>query len=141
MEKIANSLKLSHWDSFSWLLFLLVVVFGWKGLETLHYNREGFKQAGNWLSRETLAGDPVDDPYCWSHYHAGRVFVEGRTDLPHSNPRVRYVVVERSKNPHIRLQTFSEKDLIQQGGAVVFEHKSKKKGTPEAIVVYKVIVP
>jgi hypothetical protein len=141
VEKVAHSSKSSHWGSFSWLLFFLVIAFGWKGLETLHYNREGFKQAGNWLSRATLPGDPVDDPYCWSHYHAGRVFVEGRTDLPHSNPRVRYVVVERSKNPHVRLQTFSEKDLVQQGGTVVFEHKSKKKGTPEAIVVYKVIVP
>lgn len=124
-----------------WVLLILLVPSLWKSMETLHYNREGFKQAGHWLAKNSLPGDPVDDPFCWTHYHAGKVFLEGAKNLEHSNPGIRYVVVEKSKNPHIRLQTFSEEKLLKDGGELVFEHKGKNKGAPPCIMVFKIPAP
>ncbi|MSR32750.1 MAG: hypothetical protein EXR99_14735 [Gemmataceae bacterium] len=112
-----------------------------KSMETLHYNREGFKQAGQWLSEHIQPGDPVEDPFCWSHFYAGKVFLEGKQNLPHSKPRLKYVVVERSKNPHVRLQTQKEEDLLKMAGQVVFSWDAKKTKSQLSVVVYSVPVP
>ena len=72
-------------------------------LARLHGNRDGFREVGVWLAHNTNPGDEIHDPMSWSAYHAGRVFVEGRADVPHSDPPVCYVVLEQSKNPHPHL--------------------------------------
>jgi Dolichyl-phosphate-mannose-protein mannosyltransferase len=72
-------------------------------LARLHGNRDGFREVGVWLAENTKPGDEIYDPMTWTSYHAGRVFVEGRSDVPRSNPPVCYVVLEQSKSEHKQL--------------------------------------
>ncbi|MBJ7345248.1 MAG: hypothetical protein JHD09_08195, partial [Gemmataceae bacterium] len=104
----------------------------------LHYNREGFKQAGKWLSSNCKEGDLVEDAFCWSHFYAGKVFLEGKSGLVVSDPRVKYVVVERSGNPHLRLQTQDEESLKAQKGIVVYDWPCSRKGANSTVLVYEV---
>ncbi|MFM8933684.1 MAG: hypothetical protein ACKOS8_17615 [Gemmataceae bacterium] len=91
-------------------------------LEPLHLNRAGFKTAGYWIRENGSPGDEVIDPYQWSHYYAGRVFLE---DLPvaqiRSNPPVQWVVLEKGKSKHLRLNLPQEEDLLSQGAQLAFE--------------------
>ncbi len=72
-------------------------------LARLHGNRDGFREVGVWMAHNTKPGDEVLDPMSWTAYHAGRLFVEGRSDVPRSTPAVCYVVLEQSKNAHPHL--------------------------------------
>ena len=72
-------------------------------LARLHGNREGFREVGVWMAENTKPGDKIFDPLTWTSYHAGRVFVEGREDVPRSDPTVCYVVLEQSKSTHDHL--------------------------------------
>ncbi len=125
-------------NQISFLLLILILPSLWKNLETLHYNREGFKQAGKWIAENTNPGDIVEDPFCWSHYFAGRVFLEGKVDLKTSVPSAKFVVVERSANPHFRLQTQDEETLKAQDGKAVFEWVCSRKGLKSSVLVYAV---
>jgi hypothetical protein len=127
--------RLNH---FSLLLILLLVPSVYKSMETLHYNREGFKQVGKWLASNCKEGDLVEDAFCWSHYYAGKVFLEGKSGLVVSDPRVKYVIVERSGNPHLRLQTQDEESLKAQKGKVVYDWPCRRKGTNSTVLVYEV---
>ena len=123
------------------LLVLLLVPSVYKSMETLHYNREGFRQAGKWLASNCKEGDSVEDAFCWSHFYAGKLFLEGRPDLIASDPRVKYVIVERSGNPHLRLQTQDEESLKAQKGKVVYDWPCRRKGVNSTVLVYEVPVP
>jgi hypothetical protein len=127
--------RLNH---FSLLLILLLVPSVYKSMETLHYNREGFKQVGKWLASNCKEGDLVEDAFCWSHFYAGKVFLEGKSGLVVSDPRVKYVVVERSGNPHLRLQTQDEESLKAQKGKVVYDWPCRRKGVNSTVLVYEV---
>lgn len=127
--------RLNH---FSLLLLLLLVPSVYKSMETLHYNREGFKQAGKWLENHGKEGDLVEDAFCWSHFYAGKVFLEGKSGLVVSDPRVKYVIVERSGNPHLRLQTQDEESLKAQQGKVVYDWPCRRKGANSTVLVYEV---
>ena len=48
-----------------------------KTLQPLHEYRSGFREVGHWLAEHTRPIDKIDDPLCWAHYYAGRVFLEG----------------------------------------------------------------
>lgn len=107
--------------------------------EPLHANRSGFKQAGLWLAGNVPIGDEVQDPFCWTHFYAGRVFLEAETKgLPISHPRRKFVVVDRSASKHERLPVISEETLEKLGGKPVFIHESKKRRAGEAVIVYEV---
>ncbi|NDH06840.1 hypothetical protein EBX93_13125, partial [bacterium] len=101
---------------------------------------------GNWFlalfgrDMNSKPGDPVEDPFCWSHYYAGKVFLEGAMDLRFSEPRVKYVIVERSGNPHLRLNTQDEESLKAQQGKVVYDWACKRKGVHSTVVVYEIPV-
>jgi hypothetical protein len=69
----------------------------------LHGNRDGFREVGAWIAENTNPGDKVVDPMSWSYYHSGRVFVEGQSDVPRSDPPVSYVVLEESKSTHAHI--------------------------------------
>ena len=129
---------LRRMNQVSVLLILLLVPSFYKSMETLHYNREGFKQAGKWLSSNCKEGDLVEDAFCWSHFYAGKVFLEGKSGLVVSDPRVKYVVVERSGNPHLRLQTQDEESLKAQKGKVVYDWPCRRKGANSTVLVYEV---
>ncbi|NBY01581.1 MAG: hypothetical protein EBQ87_06315 [Planctomycetes bacterium] len=129
---------LNRMNNVSVLLILLLMPSVYKSMETLHYNREGFKQVGKWLAINCKEGDSVEDAFCWSHFYAGKVFLEGKSDLVASNPRVKYVVVERSSNPHLRLQTQDEESLKAQKGKVVYDWPCRRKGVNSTVLVYEV---
>jgi hypothetical protein len=68
-----------------------------KLLEPLHSDRTGFREAGLWLAEHVGPDDAVYDPYRWTSYYAGQDF---RPAMPMSRARTRFVVLERSDNPH-----------------------------------------
>jgi len=109
-------------------------------LEPLHLNRGGFKTVGHWIRDNGSPGDEVIDPYQWSHYYAGRVFLE---DAPlaqmRSNPPVRWVVLEKGKSKHVRLTLPQEEELLAQGAQIAFETTEKpgKSGVGKRLLVYK----
>src|SRR5262249_52734500 len=58
----------------------------------------------------------IDDPYCWAHFFAGRVFLEGEKNLVRHEPPVHYVVCESSANKHPHLHFRTEEELQKAGG-------------------------
>jgi len=73
-------------------------------LESLHANRSGFRDAGVWIAQHGHPWDEVIDPYSWSHYYAGRVFLEDESPAPpRGETKVCYVVLEASGREHSRL--------------------------------------
>jgi hypothetical protein len=91
-----------------WLSVLLVLALAvpasYRTLLPLHDERDGFREAGLWLAHHTKPGDLIKDPFAWTHYYAGRVFVERGVDAPATQPPVAYIVRENSTNPHPRLR-------------------------------------
>jgi hypothetical protein len=111
-----------------------------KTLEPLHVNRLGFRQAGYWLAENANPGDEIVDAYCWSHYYAGRVFLEGTTEpLPAHQPPVCYVVLERSSNNHARHeeQLAAARGLAEKGH-MVFSWTAPRAKDKAEIVVFEV---
>src|SRR6185437_10264314 len=78
------------------LLLLLTMAPLPRTLQSLHAERAGFRPVGQWLAEHAKPGDFIEDPYCWTYYWAGRVFVEGKTGLPTTDPTCFYVVLEES---------------------------------------------
>ena len=109
-----------------------------KTLAPLHADRAGHRTAGLWLSEHAGPNDRVDDPFCWAHYYAGKVFVEGMSLSPST---MRYVVLEKSKNPHSRLSSIPElRQLVEQQGTLVYHCPLKRPKTREEIEVFAVPV-
>jgi hypothetical protein len=85
------------------LPLLLALVSLPKTLQPLHLHRAGFREAGMWLAENTLPVDHIDDALCWSHYYAGRVFLEGKLFPPPAGYQPRdFIVIEDAGNPHPR---------------------------------------
>jgi hypothetical protein len=98
----------------TWLLLLT----GWclpATLKPLHANRTGFRAAGEWLAANTQPADEIVDPFCWSHFYAGRVLQESMQPRPASGPPTRYVVVTNSKNAHNRLNSLAAARALADG--------------------------
>jgi hypothetical protein len=114
-----------------------------KDVEPLHSNRKGFRDAGVWIAEHTAPYDKIMDPYCWTHYYAGRVFVEGKAyDVPDDQPRRCYVVVEESGNEHPRLGTsIPEAKRLALQGQQTFEYKARRKNEVCDVCVYAVPLP
>src|SRR5262249_45851739 len=101
--------RVSHRTAAAGVLLAVTATGLVKSMETLHADRAGFRSAGLWLAERALPGDDVLDPYCWAHYYAGQVFLEGVTPLvPAGHRPVRYVVLEESGHEHIRLPMVDE---------------------------------
>jgi hypothetical protein len=111
-------------------------------MERLHYNRGGFREAGDWLASHSTSQDPILDPYCWSHYYAGRVFIEGldtSTAAPESgNACVKYVVLEESNNPHPNLPEVREAERLVKQGTEVYRWKGRRGKEYAEVAIYKV---
>jgi hypothetical protein len=126
------------------LLLLLTVVPLTRTLDRLHGERAGFRSLGNWLAQHTEPGDYIEDPYCWTYFYAGRVFVEGRNDLPASTPSCFYVVIEESSNRHPRLvslQAAVKHVLEQRAAKIVHTEEIKRRRERVALHVWKVPGP
>jgi hypothetical protein len=121
------------------LLVSLTAATLYKNLEPLHANRKGFRDAGQWIADHTDASDEVIDPYCWTHYYAGRVFQEGKAvDVPVGHEHVRYVVLEESGNEHPRLPIVPEAKKMAEAGLKVFECRAQRKKEICDVSVYAV---
>ena len=122
----------------SCVLLLAVAASGLpKVLEPLHANRAGYHSAGQWLARNTHPADVIQDPFCWAHYYAGRVFLENLTVA--SPPGYRpdhYVVVEHSQNPHMRL-TLVPREIVDQGQLVYQCRLRSDQPNDEEVRVYR----
>jgi 4-amino-4-deoxy-L-arabinose transferase-like glycosyltransferase len=109
-----------------------------KTLQPLHAHRSGFRAAGLWLAEHSLPVDPVTDPLCWSHYYAGRVFLEGtRCTRPPDHHLHEYVVIEEAGNRHPRIPTYDEALKKAARGTEVFRcaaHRGQKTGS---VVIYQ----
>jgi hypothetical protein len=118
------------------LLLLLTIAPLPRTLARLHAERSGFRSLGHWLAAHTLPGDFIEDPYCWAYYYAGRVFVEGRRDLPEHKPKCFYVVLEESKNRHARLVSLQKavENILQHKGAKIVHTQEVRRGREKALL-------
>lgn len=117
------------------MAFLLVCLP--KTLETLHYNRDGFKEAGRWLAEHSHPTDPILDPLCWSHYYAGRVFLEHtHWDLPPVEKRREYIVIEDAGNPHPRVPEFRVAVEKAKKGEIVYRWSGKRGKKHADVLIY-----
>jgi hypothetical protein len=108
-------------------------------LEPLHANRKGFRHAGLWLGERVRPWDSVLDPYCWSHYYAGKVFHEGTNATPPEGVTpVDYVVVEIAGNEHARLPLMKEAGERSRRGEVVFRWTGRRRKEVVEVVVFAV---
>jgi 4-amino-4-deoxy-L-arabinose transferase-like glycosyltransferase len=121
------------------LLTLLVAATLPKTLEPLHWNRGGFRAAGLWLAAHSTSADEIDDPYCWAHYYAGRVFIEDEeTHAPDGHVPVWYLVVENAKSQHERLTKVNEVQRLKELGEPVWRWTGKRRKDEAEVVVYRV---
>lgn len=80
-----------------------------KVLEPLHQYRAGFKEVGDWLAENTHPIDKINDPLCWAHYYAGRVFLEHSSHpIPAGYRAHEYIVLESGDNKHPRVPVYAE---------------------------------
>ena len=63
-------------------------------LATLHGERAGFREAGQWLAQHVDHDVPLVDPYAWANYYAGRVFQENEGSRTAAGATHFYVVVD-----------------------------------------------
>ncbi len=141
----APALAGSRWtDGRVWsmgLLLLLSIAPLPRTLQSLHAERAGFRPVGRWLAENTCPGDFIEDPYCWTYYWAGRVFVEGLTSLPAQQPPCYYVVLEESKNEHVHLVSLRQAllDVLRQKGSTVVHEQAVRRGKSDVkILVWRV---
>jgi hypothetical protein len=135
-------------DGRTWSLALLLgltAVAASRTVQTLHAERAGFRTVGSWLADNICPGDFIEDPYGWASYYAGRVFLEGRDDLPARRPACYYVVLEKSMNRHPHLISLAMALLHVTDGkrkteVVHCEHVRRGKEKVE-ILVYRVHGP
>ena len=118
-------------------LFLVLIASGLpRTLAPLHADRAGHRTAGLWLAEHAGPSDIVDDPFCWAHFYAGKVFLEGLALPPFT---IRYIVLEKSKNPHSRLPSIPElRELAKRRGTLVYHCPLHRAGSKEEIEVFAV---
>jgi hypothetical protein len=113
-------------------------------LQKLHGDRAGFRSVGEWLAQHIPPGDFIEDPYCWTYYHAGRVFLEGCTGLPATQPACFYVVLEESQNRHphlVSLHMAIVHAMQQKGSQIIHEREVRRGKETVKIAVWKVPGP
>jgi hypothetical protein len=112
-------------------------------LKPLHANRAGHKAVGLWLATHANPNDIIVDPYCWAHYYAGKVFLEGH-DRPEGYLPYHWVVLEEGDNPHERLPSVEHaKEIARMGAPVYTWHPSnrERKYRAEDVTVYQTPAP
>lgn len=107
-------------------------------LKTLHPSRAGFRAAGLWLAEHVEPTDEVLDPFCWSHYYAGKVFVEDgpRQD---SDPFIKgYVVLDNiySKDHHSHLPALPLAERLAAKGQLVYHWPVHRAAQDALVFVY-----
>ncbi len=110
-----------------------------KTLEPLHANRSGFRDAGAWIAGHSHDWDEVVDPYSWTNYYSGRVFLEDeRPATPAGQKRVAYLIVEESGHDHPRLKMEQAAKERSKAGRKVWQWKGRHRKEVVEVVVYEV---
>jgi hypothetical protein len=109
-----------------------------KTLEPLHANRSGFRAAGQWIAEHGAPWDEVIDPYSWSHYYSGKVFLEQESPAPPpGEAKACYVIIEESGHEHPRLPLLpAARDRAAQGHKV-WSRTSRRHREIVDVVVYE----
>jgi hypothetical protein len=121
---------------------LVILTFCWLPvtLKPLHANRAGHKAAGQWLAKNSNPNDPLFDPFCWAHYYAGRVFLEGKP-LPATPPGFKetyYAVLDEPDKEHPRLPTMPFATELARMGKLVYSWPENKPVNQAKVFVYAV---
>jgi hypothetical protein len=138
-DKLAR-LGLGRWPAT--ILLLALAGFGFSStVKPLHANRAGHRAAGVWLAAHAHPDDRIDDPFCWAHFYAGKVFQEIHP-IPRDRsyePR-RWVVLEESDNQHSRLPMLWWCKKLAGMGTLVYkwEPQGKHAKTQSRVQVYEV---
>ena len=80
------------------------------------------------------------DALCWSHYYAGRVFLETKSwppDLHLTKERV-YVVIEEAGNPHPRLEKVAAARQLAAHGKEVYRWEGRRGNKEALVLVYRI---
>ena len=108
-----------------------------KTLQPLHEHRAGFREVGIWLAEHTQPVDTITDPLCWSHYYAGRVFLEGTCSPIPAGYRAReFVVLEDAGNAHPRLPGYRAARARVADNKPLFELWVKRGHNKAVVKVY-----
>jgi hypothetical protein len=106
-------------------------------LKRLHANRSGHRSAGLWLAQHSSPADPVTDPFCWAHYYAGKVFLEGTNPaVPPGHVPTRYVVMDDRE--HTRLPLMPQAKQYAEKGKLVYHWPENKPLENATVFVYAV---
>jgi hypothetical protein len=132
---------IDRWCATRWALPALCALLIAGGLPSvmkpLHANRAGHRAAGCWLADHAGDDDEIVDPFSWAQYYSGALFREGR-DLPPSQQRTRFVVLEESANDHSRLTGMAVAKELASHGSLVFRWSERKSAMNGQVVVYRV---
>jgi hypothetical protein len=110
-----------------------------KTLQPLHANRAGFRAAGLWLAANTAPSDLVTDPYSWTHYYAGRVFLEGTSPpVPPGHRPMEYLVFENSGNEHPNLIGHRQVKERKEAGTIVHKEFPRRRRDRCEVLIYAV---
>jgi hypothetical protein len=109
-----------------------------KTLEPLHANRSGFRAAGQWIAEHGQSWDEVIDPYSWSHYYSGKVFLEQESPAPPpGEAKACYVIIEESGHEHQRLPLLPAARDRAAHGHKVWSRTSRRHREIVDVVVYE----
>jgi len=110
-----------------------------ESLKPLHANRAGHRAAGEWLAKNSIPADPIEDPFCWAHFYANRVFWEGKTPpAPPGYKPTQYVVIEHSEHDHTRLPTMERALRLAAQGHAVYHWPTNKSEEDSKVLVYAI---
>ena len=118
---------------------LVILTFCWLPvtLKPLHANRAGHKAAGQWLATHSDPADKLIDPFCWAHYYAGRVFMEGVTpNKPAGSKETFYAVVDGPEKEHVRLPLMPAAAELARIGKLVYSWPENKPVAQAKVFVY-----
>jgi hypothetical protein len=135
---VTSNLRWLGWAPMVLLLMLVGLALP-RTLQPLHSNRAGFRDAGLWLAEHMDPNDEIRDPYCWTHYYAGKVFLEGTTPpVPPGYRAVEYLVFESSGNDHPNLKLHKEIEQRKEEGEVVYQWSGRRRKDRCEVIVYAV---
>lgn len=110
-----------------------------KTMKPLHSHRTGFRQVGEWLASQAQPGDRVLDPFAWTHYYAGQVFLEGKSlPIPPNHSPRHFIIMEDAGNPHKRLSDIPviQKRIEDSGSTPVHTWQGRRGKKEVKIHVY-----
>lgn len=130
------------------MLFLIALtIYGLPStLKTLHPTRAGFREAGLWLAENGDSSAAVLDPFCWTHYYAGRVFQDKvwppirYENQPFSSG---YVVLDNiySSEHHSHLPLLPRAKQLAKTGRLVYHWPTQRPVWEGRVFVYAVEAP